>query len=59
MAYGEYTDLGPGARVALLRALAALALESEPVRDHIAARMEALVAPRPRRAAVRAPGSLR
>ncbi|KAK9821217.1 hypothetical protein WJX81_001314 [Elliptochloris bilobata] len=50
LAYGEYSDLGARARVALLRALAALALEAEPVREHLAARVEALTAPRPRRA---------
>ncbi len=43
------------ARVALLRALGALALEAEPVRDHLAARIDALTAPHARRAPVRTP----
>ncbi len=53
LAYGEYGDLGVAARVALLRALAALALEAEPVREHLAARVDALAAPRARRPPVR------
>jgi len=53
LAYGEYGDLGVAGRVALLRALAALALEAEPVREHLAARVDALAAPRARRPPVR------
>jgi len=37
---GEYADLGAGARVALLRALAALATEVDAFRDHMTAAVE-------------------
>jgi hypothetical protein len=41
LAYGEYDDLGPRERIAILRGLSALALGSDGVRDHISARLEA------------------
>ena len=50
LAGGEYWDLTPPERVALLRALATLALAAEPVRDVMQARAESqqlLVRPTP------------
>ncbi len=48
MRANEYIHTTPHQRFAMLRALGDLALASEPLRDHITARLEALVAHRPK-----------